>query len=275
MVILRCVAASAVAISSLLGSFAPLLAAESASPGWTVTVRGNAGLSPAWEGSSDLSPFLVPGISIRRAGTPAAFSAPDDAPGIAIFDEKWLRAGPAVRLRGPRRSGDYSQLRGVQDIDWTLEAGAFAEFWPMEKLRARLDVRYGLAGHHGAIADLSVDWVERTGRWTISVGPRLSLGNTSYMNKLFGVTPYEAFWNGRITPYWADGGAKSVGLTAAVSYKWSKEWTTTGYMKYSRLVGSAGASPLTNNLGSANQFTVGAIVAYSFDWNGSFDWPKF
>lgn len=272
--VLSRLAATCVAIVSI-AFFSPPLFAGEAPTGWTVTIRGNAGLSPAWEGSSELSPFLAPGISIRRAGTPAAFSAPDDAPGFAILDEKWLRAGPAVRIKGPRRSGDYSELRGVQDIDWTLEAGAFAEFWPMEKLRARLDIRHGLTGHHGTIADLSVDWVERVGRWTISVGPRLSLGDTNYMNKLFGVTPYEAFWNGRITPYFADGGAKSVGLTAAVAYKWSKEWTTTGYFKYNRLIGSAGASPLTNNLGSANQVTFGAIVAYSFDWNGSFDFPKF
>lgn len=127
MVIFRSFGASAAAVLSLALSSAPLLAAEASPSDWTITVRGNAGLSPAWEGSQDLSPFLVPGISIRRAGTPAAFSSPDDAPGIAILDENWLRAGPAVRLKGPRRSGDYAELRGVQDIDWTLEAGAFAE----------------------------------------------------------------------------------------------------------------------------------------------------
>ena len=43
-------------------------------------------------------------------------------------------------------------------------------------------------------------------------------------------------------------------------------------MKYNRLVGSA---PAPREQSRLNQFTVGAIVAYSFDWNGAIDWPKF
>jgi MipA family protein len=271
----RIFAAGATAALSLVCLPAPLLAADQPSQGWTVTVRGNVGMSPAWEGSSDLSPFLVPGISIRRAGTAARFTAPDDAPGIAILDVDWLKAGPAARLKGPRQSGNYSQLRGMQDIDWTLEVGGFAEFWPIEKFRARIDIRHAFTGGNGNVMDLSADWVERFGRWTLSIGPRFSLADTTNMNTLFGVTPFEAFWNGRVTPYYANGGAKSFGLTAAAAYRWSNELTTTGYVKYNRLIGSAGSSPLTNNLGTANQFTFGAIVAYSFDWNGDFDWPRF
>jgi len=68
--------------------------------------------------------------------------------------------------------------------------------------------------------------------------------------------------------YRAEGGAKSIGLAGAVSYEWSKQWTTTVYARYNRLVGSASQSPLVAALGSRNQFTLGAIVAYSFDWAG-------
>ena len=258
--------AAGAAVALLLA--APAHAAESQSSGWTITLKGNAGVSPAWEGSKDLSPYLLPGLSMRRIGSPQSFSAPDDAPGFALFDEGWLKAGVAGRLKGPRRSGDYAELRGVHDIDWTLEAGAFAEFWPMEKLRARIDIRHGFIGHHGNVVDLSADWVERHGPWTLSFGPRLSLADTRAMDKLFGVNGYEALMNGRIAASTAQGGARSLGLAGAVSYAWSKSWTTTGYARYNRLVGSAGASPIVASLGSKNQFTLGAIVAYSFDWAG-------
>jgi len=56
------------------------------------------------------------------------------------------------------------------------------------------------------------------------------------MNKLFGVTPYEALVNGVASPFTASGGAKSTGVTASLSYKWSEAWTTSVYGKYVHLV---------------------------------------
>ncbi len=258
--------AGASALALLLAS--PALADEAPAQGWTITLKANGGISPAWEGSKDLSPYLLPGLSVRRAGSPVTFAAPDDSPGFALFDENWLRAGVVGRLKGMRSSAEHSELRGVHDIDWTIEAGLFAEFWPLEKLRARIEARHGFLGHSGNLVDLSMDWVERHGPWTVSVGPRLSFGDTRYMDKLFGVTAYEALMSGRYPAYRADGGAKSFGLAGAVSYEWSKAWTTTFYARYNRLVGSASESPLVAAAGSRNQVTLGAIVAYSFDWAG-------
>jgi len=248
-------------------AISPAFAAEPANQGWTITLKANGGLSPAWEGSGALSPYLLPGLSVRRAGSPISFSAPDDSAGFALYDENWLKAGVVGKLKGPRRSAEHADLRGVHDIDWTIEAGLFAEFWPMEKLRARIEARHGFVGHHGNIVDLSVDWVERRGPWTVSVGPRMSLGDTRYMDKLFGVNPSEAAMTG-LPAYRAEGGAKSFGLAGAVSYEWSKQWTTTVYARYNRLAGSASGSPLVAQFGSRNQFTLGAIVACSFDWAG-------
>ncbi|MCO5088608.1 MAG: MipA/OmpV family protein [Methylobacteriaceae bacterium] len=257
----------ALALALVLASSAAF-AAEPSPQGWTITLKANGGVSPAWEGSGALSPYLLPGLSVRRAGSPLSFSAPDDSAGFAIFDENWLKAGVVGKLKGPRRSAQHADLRGVHDIDWTVEAGLFAEFWPLEKLRARIEARHGFVGHHGNTVDFSMDWVERRGPWTVSVGPRFSLGDSSYMDKLFGVSAYEALLNPRLPAYRAEGGAKSFGVAGAVSYEWSKQWTTTVYARYSRLVGSASTSPLVSSLGSRNQFTLGAIVAYSFDWGG-------
>ena len=245
---------------------APAAAAEG--QGWTITLKGNAGVSPAWDGSKDLSPYLLPGLSVRRAGTPLSFSAPDDAVGFALLDESWLKAGPVGRLRGPRQQTKHNELRGVHDIDWTIEAGLFAEFWPMEKFRARIEVRQGFMGHHGLVADLYADWVERRGPWTVSFGPRMSLASGATMNKLYGVTVFDAFNNLHLAAYQPSGGLRSVGFAGAVTYDWSKAWSTTLYGKYARLAGPAGASPLVGALGSRNQVTLGLIVAYSFDWAG-------
>ncbi|MCC2104647.1 MAG: MipA/OmpV family protein, partial [Hyphomicrobiales bacterium] len=138
----------ALALALVLASSAAF-AAEPSPQGWTITLKANGGVSPAWEGSGALSPYLLPGLSVRRAGSPLSFSAPDDSAGFAIFDENWLKAGVVGKLKGPRRSAQHADLRGVHDIDWTVEAGLFAEFWPLEKLRARIEARHGFVGHHG------------------------------------------------------------------------------------------------------------------------------
>lgn len=252
--------------------FAPLACAQSLTDptpvsGWIVTLRANAGFAPDYEGARNLSPYLLPGLGMRRPDSPVAFGAPDEAPGFALVDEGWFKAGLSGRLRGPRQQDRYRELHGLHDIDWTIEGGGFAEFWTLEKLRARVELRHGFLGHHGYVAEFYLDWVERHGPWTISFGPRFALADRAYMNKFFGVTAYEALLNGNVSTYEPAGGAKSVGLAGAVSYEWSPAWTTTLSARYNRLVGPAGAGPIVDRLGSRDQFTIGLSVAYSFHWD--------
>lgn len=231
---------------------------------WLVTFKGNVVALPSYPGASDMSVLPYPSLSLRRAGTPESYSAPDDTISFALYDAGWLKAGPAGRFVGARRAKDHRELVGLRDIDWTLEAGAFAEFWPTEKLRTRAELRYGFHGHRGIVADFGADWVERFGAWTISGGPRLRVGSDRYMASYFSVSPAEALINTRVSPFDAKSGIASAGLAAAVTYKWSEQWRTTVHGRWDRLTGDAGRSPIPTQLGSRNQFTVGATLAYTF-----------
>lgn len=231
---------------------------------WLVTVKGNITASPSWPGSSDLSVLPYPSLSIRRAGTPQSFGAPDDAISFALYDIGWLKAGPAAKFLGARRAADHRELTGMRDVDWTLEAGGFLEFWPIEKLRTRLELRYGFLGHRGVVGDAGADWVERFGAWTLSGGPRLKLASNRFADSYFSVTAAEAALNGRVTAFDAKGGLVSAGLAGAVSYDWTPQWRTTVHARWDRLTGDAGKSPIPTQLGSRNQFTLGATVAYTF-----------
>ncbi|QGM46976.1 MipA/OmpV family protein [Methylocystis heyeri] len=232
--------------------------------GWIVTLRANAGFSPTWDGSKNLSPFLLPGLSMRRPGTTVGFGAPDEAPGFALYDNGVLKVGASGRLRGPRQQSQWGELHGIHDINWILEGGVFAEMWAFKKLRARAELRHGLLGHHGDVAEFYLDWVEKHGPWTFSIGPRLRLGDQPYMNKLYGVTVQDSLYNLSVPPFTAWASAASVGATTALTYDWSEDWSTTGYVRYNRLVGSAAASPLIKDLGSPDQWTIGLSVSYSF-----------
>lgn len=179
--------------------------------GWIVSIGGTARLGPEYLGSSKFGFSGSPSLSFRRQGETPVFSAPEDGLDYALLQTRSFSFGPVAKFQSGRYSGSDNKLFGLRDVPWTVEAGAFVEFWPItDSLRTRLEVRQGFHGHHGLIADASADWVERIGAFTLSGGPRLSLANGSYMDRNFGISPVEAAINGAVTPFRAKGGLNIV-----------------------------------------------------------------
>ncbi len=85
------------------------------------------------------------------------------------------------------------------------------------------------------------------------------------MRAYFSVTPSEAFINGRVTPFDAQGGLASVGGFGSIKYDFMPTWSATLFGGYNRLVSNAAASPIPNNLGSLNEFTGGVMVSHTFN----------
>ncbi|MGO4571013.1 MipA/OmpV family protein [Microvirga sp. 2TAF3] len=252
-------AAVPVQAADLLFSPEPIVPA-----GWIVTVKGNLKVGPSYPGADDFSVFGFPSLSFRRAGTQERFSAPDDGLSFSFLEDSAVRFGVVGRFQGGRYLKDDRRLFGLEKIDWAVEPGVFVEYWPVAFLRARAELRHGVNGHRGFVADLGLDLVQTLGAFTVSVGPRLALGDSEFMETYFGVTPFEAALNGQVTPYKPSGGVTSVGATAGVSYNWSEQWSTTAYVTYKRLVGDAADSPIVKRFGSENQVGLGLTVSYSF-----------
>jgi len=237
--------------------------------GWIITLGGSFEMGPKYDGANSIGPSFMPSISWRRAGEEAGFSAPDDGLDFALYETDRFSVGVVGSYRAGRYASSNGKLFGLRDVPWSIEAGAFAEYWLVpDRLRTRIEVRQGFNGHHGVVADLSADWVERLGSFTFAVGPRLSLGTAPFMRRQFGVLPYEAALNGLVTPYKPGGGAKSVGLASSLEYAWSPSFSTTLFARYDRLVGEAAKSPLVDTIGQRNQFSVGVGVSYSFNVGG-------
>jgi outer membrane protein len=231
---------------------------------WTVTAKGNVVASPKYPGSNEFAMFGYPSFSIRRAGTPNTFGAPDDPISMALIRSGGLRIGPSFRYIGSRSASDDIELLGLDKVPWTLETGAFVEYWPTEFLRGRVDVRYGFHGHKGVVADFGLDGLMRSGPWTFALGPRMRVVSGSYQDAYFTVTPAESIASG-LPAYRAGAGVNSLGLAGFTSYKFNPQWEVTGYVRYDRLIGDAADSPITRRTGSPNQWTIGAILGYSFD----------
>jgi outer membrane protein len=234
-------------------------------PEWTVTVGAEGGALPEFDGGSRYTGIAIPRFDLRRAGTAEHFYSPRDGFGLGIVDTGNFRFGPVFKLRLPRHEGDDYALHGLGNVDWTLEAGLFAEYWPTHWLRTRAEVRQGIGGHHGIVSDLMADViVPVTQQLSLSAGPRLTLATAEAEQPYFGITPEQSI-NSGLPVYNARGGVHSWGAGAQAHYQWTPQWATYTFVEYQRLEDGAADSPLVVQRGTPDQIQVGLGVTYSFD----------
>jgi len=237
----------------------------SLSGNWTVMVGVGGEYKPDFVGAnrSMLSP--VPIFSIRRAGSAEQFRGPRDGASIALIDCGDFRAGPVGKFVASRKANSYSELNGLGDVGAAVELGGFVEYYPVDWFRTRGELRQGIGGHHGVVADFSADVIIPViQRFTVSAGPRFTWESTKATSPYFGIDAVQAAAAG-LPVFNAKGGAHSVGAGVQVSYRVNPQWEVHSYVEYERLLGDAAASPLVALRGSANQTTVGIGASYSFD----------
>lgn len=232
---------------------------------WTITLGIEGAAVPRYDGADDLVFRPSPIVDVRKAGTPPRFHSPRQGFGFGLLEFGQFRAGPVGKLRYSRHEGDSPDLRGLGDIDWAVEIGGFAEYWPVQWLRAYAEVRQGIGGHNGIVSDILIDAViPVTAQLTLSAGPRLTLQSAKAVSPYFDVTPAQSVASG-LPVYDAGGGVTSWGVGAQACYQWSPQWATYAYVEYQRLSGDVANSPLVSLRGTRDQVMVGAGVSYAFD----------
>lgn len=241
-------------------------AASDKKSSWIITLGGSVEYGPSYAGSKHSSFSAMPSFDFRRLGEPAGYSAPDDDIDYTLIDFKGIEIGPVVGIRESRSASDDDRLTGLEKIHWGLDAGAFVQYWPVEdRLRVRAEARQALRAGDGLVADLSLDWFQPvTDSLVLSAGPRLSLGNNTYMRRNFGISQKESAANGVLPAFDAQGGVKSVGLMVAATYTISPAWSVQVYDRYDRLTADAASSPITSDIGTNNQNIVGFAINHSF-----------
>jgi outer membrane protein len=258
-----------VAACAALSAAAPAFADQpQRSSDWTLTLGVEGRVLPEFDGSKNDILRPVPVFSFRRAGTPARFRSPRDGGGAALIDTGPFKFGPSIKVKLPRKESEDAALRGLGDVGWTLEAGGFAEYWPSDWLRTRLELRQGFGGHDGLVGDLSADVVmPLTERLTLSGGPRLSASTAAALSPYYSITSGQSAASG-LPVYSAGGGLKSWGAGAQVSYQIDPNWRSYWFLEYEQLAGDAARSPLVTQRGSINQVQVGIGLTRSFDIRG-------
>jgi len=246
-------------------------ATVSAVPDWIVTIGGELRIGPKWAGAPDGTFGLTGGplFSIRKVGTPPEYFGPRDSFGFTILDLGQIKIGPAVQIAWPRYASSDKALNGLGDVNFAVQAGAFAEYWPVQWLRLRGEVRQGFGGETGVTGDLFVDAIVPAGQFRFSAGPRLTAQSTAAVSPYFSITPNQSMGSTAaglpaLPVYHADGGFYSYGAGSQVEYFFNQQWAAHGFVEYQRLTGSAADSPLVIQRGSPNQFTFGLGATYAF-----------
>ncbi|RWI13726.1 MULTISPECIES: MipA/OmpV family protein [unclassified Mesorhizobium] len=234
---------------------------------WYLTVGATGLVAPDFEGSKSYILSAQPIISLGKAGPAARFTSRNDNISLGLIDEGGFRAGLAGKILFSRDGDDADELRGLDPVRWGGEAGGFFEFYPLDWVRARAELRHGIRAHSGFVADIAADaFYDVTPEVRISGGPRVSFASSDYFDAYYGVDAGEAVASG-LSRYRPGGGVKSAGLGGAVTWKVTEPMTASLFGEYARLMGPAADSSLVKERGSRDQFTIGVSTTYRFDFS--------
>jgi outer membrane protein len=261
--LINCYFAEESEVKSLIVFMLFILKVSAASAqGYTVTTGPGALISPPYEGARQLTTRFLPWLNATPTGEVRRPTVPDDSLGITLPTEL---IGVAVvgALRGERNTN--AERSGLRYVDSALELGLAFDYWPRDWVRARIEVKKGLSGHSGWIADLGLDAFTSVGPLTLVAGPRLGLGSSSYMDKYFGVTADEAAASPLVSTLFSPrAGMRYYGIATGVVHRHGN-WQEVAGFTWHRLSGDAEKSPLVSQLGEANQIIITLGIMYTFN----------
>lgn len=255
--------ALAVALVAAIPSLAQAQPASPQESPWTFVIGAAASYRPEYEGGKIYEASALPSLDVRYRDI--AFASLREGIGVNLLRTAAFRAGVLVKYRFGREEDASDALRGMGDIDGTIEAGAFGRFTG-RALRGSVEVRKGVNGHEGWVADLGLDVRGRISDvMTFSVGPRVSWTDDTFAQTYFGVSAAQAARSG-YRRYEAEGGIKSVGLAGSLGYQVTPAIGAGAFAQIGRLTGDAADSPIVKDRGNPTQASIGLSLTYRFSF---------
>ena len=246
------------ALLPLLGLPGTALAQDAANHQYVLDLGGGVQAQPRYPGSDETIYVPYPLIAVSKFFIPGygEIDANDDTERLSIY--------PSFNFIGKRNSADSNELKGLDDVDWALEAGLGISYrynW----IRGFAEVRQGFNGYSGQVAQFGFDLIASpTEDLDLRFGPRAGWGSQSYMDTYFGISSKEAAASPLYDKsYKANAGFNTVGLAGTATYSLTDDWKLHALVGWDRLVGDAGSSPIVKE-GSQNQYYAGAGLTYRF-----------
>jgi outer membrane protein len=265
--------------SLMLALFTPGNAEDDVDPfpkkeGWLYTVGVGVMSMPAFLGSKESMSMIFPDLKVEYGETFSA-SLFEGTTYKVVNGERWS-LGPILKFDFGRSedidnpfsiSGKTNALKGLGTVNATPELGGFVEY-SYEMINYSLEVRQGLFGHKGLIAETSLNLrgflAPPGGKPSLfQLGPRLMFASADYNNAYFGIDQKQSLKSG-LPRYKADSGLVSYGIGAFAIVPVSKSISLGAMGGYDRLTGEAAASPLIKLRGTKGQVTGSLRINYEF-----------
>jgi outer membrane scaffolding protein for murein synthesis (MipA/OmpV family) len=220
-------------------------------PDLVTTLRAGVAVSPAYLGSDDYE--LGPDLDIRFDYIRLPGGLEFGSSSSVGFRTGWGLSG-SLRYLGERDSNDHDEIRGLDNVPWSLEAGLGVGY-EQRNYRAFTDVRYGFVGHNAWVGEIGADAIAYPmDGLTVTLGPRLEFGDDKFAQTYFGVSPSEEAESG-LEAFDAKGGLLAAGLELGGRYRFNERWGVEGAASWGRLLNDAADSPVTET-GSEDQYRI-------------------
>lgn len=250
-------------VLAVMATFAGAPAVADPRPGIVFTLGAGARIAPEYFGSDSRSVGPAGRVGLQELRLPGGFGfgSPDAQPLDPGFG-----FGGSFRFIGSRKTADFPELAGLNDVSRALELGLeirqVHEFW-----RVFAAARYGVVGHSAWAGEVGADAILRaTDRLILTAGPRASFGSARFQRTYFGITPAEAAASG-LAAHAPSSGLVSVGAEIGMRYALDRDWGIEGAITWDRLQGDAGRSPIVAQ-GSRDQIGARLLVTRRFSFGG-------
>lgn len=231
-------------------------------PGLTAEIGVGVGLSPEYKGSDDHETSIVPLIRLQYGpdlvltGYTLKYTA---------YRGGGLTVGGLARYQSGRKQNSHEALMGRGNVSSTVAVGPFMQYRIKEHVRLFADMRHALGAGQGTRVDFGARvGLHKTEKFGAIAALTATWNSGKHMRTYFGVTPEQAAASPLgLDIYRPGSGISEISLSLGSRYQLTERTSLVNFIEYGRLLGDAKDSPLVE-LGSANQFTGGVGVLFSF-----------
>lgn len=234
---------------------------------WQVETGAGAFLAPDYEGSDDYEVRPVPileiswrdRIALTTKGGPALIGTP-------VLGENY-RVDLGVGYDFGRDEDDNDALQGLGDLD-VGAVGLIKASYDFGPAELGVELAHDLGGDRDgttATIELGTKRPVLDRRGFVGFGVDATWASDDYMQNTFGVSAAQSAASGAgLRNFDAGAGLKDAGLSALFGYSVTERISVLTMAKYSRLLSDAADSPLVDQEGSANQFSL--FLGASYRW---------
>lgn len=191
---------------------------------------------------------------------------------VNLLDHPRWRAGPSLGVRFGRREVSDPVVRALRPVPSTAELGGFVAYnAPLsEDPRHRWGFNVAAAGatgkaYSGLTGSASAFWMKPLAPWmTLSANAGLGFAGSGFQRTYFGVEAGDAalFPGLDAAGYRPGSGVTDVRAMGGAMVHLSLNWHVLGGVRWQRLMGDVGASPIVRQRGDRNQWIAGLGVLY-------------